>query len=962
MLSIHERAKDLFLAALDRPLAERARFIAESCGNDTALRAEVESLLEFHEDSAAGAVVPPAVGEPFKPGDVFAGRYRMVTRIGRGGMGDVWRTDDLVLETPVALKLIHSAGPEARRQILNEVRLARSISHPAVCRVFDVGETDGRVFFTMELVQGEDLATLLKRVGRLSSEKVLDIARQLCDGLAAAHAQGVLHRDLKPANVLIDDDGRVQITDFGIAVPRDNAAVPHAIVGTPAYMAPEQLVHGGVLTERTDLYALGLILYELVVGQRAFTQLTRNKLPTRPSSRVAGVNTQLERVILEALEPDPELRPAAAAQMAAELPVDDKTEWSKAWLLAAALVAVAALAGVGWSFVSLAGPRPLTEQDTIVLSDFTNTTGDPVFDGALKVALAVALEQSPFLRVFPDERIRETLRLMGRPPDTPLTRSVAREVAEREQLKALLTGSIAGLGRNFVVTLEAVGAANGEVMAREQIEATSKEDVLTSLGTAASRLREKLGESLASVQKFDVPLARATTSSLDALQAYSRALDNGRINPRLEAIPHLRRAIDLDGDFALAHALMATIYANTGQTSLAPEFARKAFDLRDRVSERERYFIAFRYYRDAVQDWSAALELSRTWTSTYPREAFAFNSLGASLARFGQFEQAVAPLREAIRLDAKLEPPYANLTVALMALGRFDEARIVLQDGNAQGISSSLFKRMSYRLAFYDGDVAMTNRMLEASIGVGQTNAAHGWQAHSDAFSGEVRRAHEQFRRGIQLAVQNGFGEVAGQLAVEDAEVHAMVGQCDIARNEVNGGLLLSRDNFAVERAGRTLAWCGAEAEAGAAIRDLQSRYGKATFTMGVAVPLTRAAIAYKKHESQTAIDLLAPLTAFDRAPIAEFWTEYVRGLSYLQLKDGKAAAAQFQSLIAHRGEYTNSPLYSLAHLGLARASALAGDVTAAKQAYLDFLRLWKNADDDLEPLISARQEYSQLP
>jgi eukaryotic-like serine/threonine-protein kinase len=961
MPSLHERAKDLFLAALDRPAAERPRFVAESCGEDTALRVEVESLLEFHEDNGGAAVAAAPVDEPFKAGAVFSGRYRMITRIGRGGMGDVWRADDLVLETPVALKLIHSASAEARQQILNEVRLARPISHPAVCRVFDVGETDGHVFFTMALVQGEDLSTLLKRVGRLSSEKVIDIARQLCDGLAAAHAEGVLHRDLKPANVLIDDDGRVQITDFGIAVPRDNAA-PHAIVGTPAYMAPEQLVQGGVLTERTDLYALALILYELVVGQRAFTQITRNKLPTRPSSRVAGVNTQLERVILEALEPDPQLRPASAAQMAAELPVDNKTEWSKPWLFAAALVVVAALAGVGWSFVSLAGPRPLTEQDTIVLSDFTNTTGDPVFDGALKVALAVALEQSPFLRVFPDERIRETLRLMGRPPDTPLTRSVAREVAEREQLKALLTGSIAGLGRNFVVTLEAVGAASGEVMAREQIEATSKEDVLTSLGTAASRLREKLGESLASVQKFDVPLARATTSSLDALQAYSRALDNGRINPRLEAIPHLRRAIDLDANFALAHALLATIYANTGQTSLAPEFARKAFDLRDRVSERERYFIAFRYYRDAVQDWNAALELSRTWTSTYPREAFAFNSLGASLARFGQFEQAVAPMREAMRLDAKLEPPYANLVGVLMALGRFDEARIVLREGRAQGIGPSPFRRMSYRLAFYDGDVATTNRMLEASIGVGQTNAAHGWQAHSDAFSGEVRRAHEQFRRGIQLAVQNGFTEVAGQLAVEDAEVHAMVGQCDIARNEINGGLLLSRDNFAVERASRTLAWCGAEAEAGAAIRDLESRYGEATFTMGVAVPLTRAAIAYRKHESQRAIDLLAPLTAFDRAPISEFWTEYVRGLSYLQLKDGKAAAAQFQSLIAHRGEYTNSPLYSLAHLGLARASALAGDVAAAKQAYLDFLRLWKNADDDLEPLISARLEYSQLP
>ncbi len=365
---------------------------------------------------------------------------------------------------------------------------------------------------------------------------------------------------------------------------------------------------------------------------------------------------RLEQVILQALRVDPTERPQSAAAMvesladtvapAAVRPATGSRTWSMIGGLVVLAIIVAAIAAV---FLRREVGGTLTSQDTIVLADFANTTGDPVFDGALKVALAVALEQSPFLKVFPDDRMRETLRLMGKPPDAPITRGVAREIAQREQFKALLAGSIAGLGRNFVLALEAVNADTGDVMAREQIEARSKEEVLTSLGAAAARLRNKLGESLASIQQFDAPLARATTSSLEALHAYSLALDNGSVNPRLEAIPHLRRAIELDPNFALAMALLATVYSNTGQTSLAPEYARKAFELRDRVSERERFFISYRYYRDAAQDWTQALDLSRSWTATYPREAFAFNSLGQSFLRFGQYRLGA---RAAARIDS----------------------------------------------------------------------------------------------------------------------------------------------------------------------------------------------------------------------------------------------------------------------------------------------------------------------
>ena len=379
-----------------------------------------------------------------------------------------------------------------------------------------------------------------------------------------------------------------------------------------------------------------------------------------------------------------------------------------------------------------------------MIADFENTTDEPVFDGALKVALAVALEQSPFLKVFPDDRARDTLRLMERSPDERITKTLARDIARREQLKALISGSIASLGRNYVIALEAVNAETGDVMAREQAEAASKEQVLTSLGAASARLREKLGESLASVQKFDAPLPRATTPSLDALHAYSLALFDGREVPRLESIPDLKRAIELDPTFAMAHAQLSAVYANTGQSALAPTYSRRAFELRDRVSERERFFISWRYYRDAVQAFDKALDLARSWTAAYPREAFAFNSLGIALIRLGQFDQSVEPFRQAIRLDPKFVPAYGNLAASLLALDRLTEARAVLQQAADNHLEFVGARRLSYLLAFVQGDSATMARELDASIGVGETNAAFGWQAHASAFEGRVLQAHER--------------------------------------------------------------------------------------------------------------------------------------------------------------------------------------------------------------------------
>jgi eukaryotic-like serine/threonine-protein kinase len=923
------------------------------------------ALTPPHEAARTPSASPEQTSSAFAPGFVLADRYRMVTCIGRGGMGEVWRADDLVLNTPIALKFVNSMDDAERQRILKEVRLARQITHPAVCRVFDVGEADGKIFYSMELIDGEDLATLLKHAGRLPTERVLEIGQQLSTGLAAAHAQGVLHLDLKPANVLVDDGGGIRITDFGIATARNDPSHSQ-IVGTPAYMAPEQLA-GGSVSEKTDIYSLGLILYELTVGQRPFKEGTRpSGLPRRPSSLVADVDHRLERVVMHALDPDPRARPHSASMIAAALEAPAMPEPRAArrfgpWLAAPALAAIVAVAAVVAARFLPRSAFPLTDRDTIILADFVNNTGEPVFDGTLKVALAVALEQSTFLKVFPDDSVRETLGLMQRSPDERVTRQLAREIARREQLKALVAGSIGKLGNNYVIALEAVNAGSGDVVAREQVEVAGAEQVLTALGGATSRLREKLGESLASIKSFDAPLPNATTASLEALHAYALALSDGRIVARLDAIPHLQRAIDLDPDFAMAHALLAAVYRNTGRSTEAAPESQRAFDLRDRVSERERYFISWRYYVDTAQAWDKALELSTSWTKTYPREAFAFNSLGLASASFGQHDRAVDAFREAMRLDPRFIPPYGNIAGSLTALNRFDDAKAALAEAARHGVDFISLQRQAYVLGFLRNDMAATARALKAAEATPEAVWSANWQARDALFAGRFRPAHEAFERSVQVASGQNFLEYAAQWTMEDAEGHAVAGQCDDALREVSAGLNLRRDNFTLERAGRTLALCGADRRASDVLDELARRFPAATLTTRLHRPVILAAMALSRGDAAKAASELDPVHPFEHAPAAEFWPSYLTGLAQLRLKDGRAAAEAFRNIVNHRGEAPTSPLYPLAHLGLARASTLTNNPDEARKNYERFLTIWKDADSDLPILKQARAEYAQL-
>ena len=913
-------------------------------------------------DSRTMTSSAPSEAPRFVSGDVFAGRYRMVSRLGVAAMGEVWRADDLVLGTSVALKIILAPSPETRGHILNEVKLARQITDPNVRRVFDVGEAGDDVFCTMELIDGEDLGTLLKRTGRLPPEKVSDIGRQILSGLAAAHAHGVLHRDVRPANILIDQYGAVCITDFAIGIPTDNQS-EQATGDALVYLAPEQLSPGRPLSERTDLYAVGVVLYELLVGEPPARSASRSTPLALPSQRIGEVDSRLENAIVEAMSSDPRLRPSSAAAMRAALgatpPVRVASRLSP-WIAGAAIATVIVVLAVVSSRL-LPRAAALTDRDTIVLADFANSTGDPVFDGTLKVALSVALEQSPFLKVYPDNAMRDTLRLMQRTPEAPVTRALARDIARREQLKALVVGSIASLGSHYVIGLEAVDAETGDVMAREQVEVPRKEEVLTALGTATSSFREKLGESLASVQRFDTPLPRATTPSLEALHAYALALDEGRVVPRVEAIPHLQRALELDPDFAMAHALLSGVYANTGRFTEAPRYAQRAFELRDRVSERERFFISWRYLVDAEQAWDKALDLAVSWTQTYPREAFAFNSLGLASGTLGQHERAVNAFRQALALDEKFVPPYGNLAGSLMALNRFDDVNGALKLARTNGIDTNGIQRITYLLNYVtnnragmDGAIAIARRTPDAA-------SATVWEARAATGSGRFRAAHDLYQRAVDEARGDDYHELAAQWTAEDAEATALSGACQDAGRESAMSLELSRDNFTLERVSRALALCGAAEEANALTQELTKRFSSATLTTNLQVPVTTAIVAARAGDPVRALRLLEPVAAYDHAPAAELWPSYLRGQAHLALKQPQEAAAQFAHIIEHRGEAPTSPLYSLSLLGSARAAARAGDLPTAMDHYQRFLDTWGGADANTSVLKEARQEYARI-
>ena len=960
------------------------------------------------------------------------GRYEIRSKIGEGGMGEVYLAEDILLHRKVAIKFL-SADVAQNRQRLGrfeqEAFTASALNHPNILTVFEMGDADSVRFIATEYVDGETLRQRLKQ-SRLTVREALDIAIQIASALAAAHKAGIIHRDIKPENIMVrHDDSIVKVLDFGLAKANEKLSAqlagdeleantramvntsPGMVMGTAGYMSPEQ-ARGLAVDERTDIWSLGVVLYEMIAGRLPFEGQTPSdviamilhKEPPALTLLSDEATERLDEIVAKALAKDredryqvakdllidlrrlkqhldfesevertlaPEFRstseaPASAQTASAQVQTASSAEYivteikrhKRGLAISAGAVLILFLAIAGYLLYARRSPA-LTDKDTILLADFVNTTGDAVFDGTLRQALAVQLGQSPFLNIFPDQGVRETLRYMGRSPDERVTRDIGREICERQGIKAMLIGSIANLGTHYVLTVEGLNPRTGEAIVREQAEAESKEQVLKSLGQVASKLRERLGESLASVQKFDAPVEQATTSSLEALKAYSLGLEQHTSGRYVEAIPLYKRATELDRNFAIAYARLAAVYFNTRQLDLASQATQKAFELRDRASEREKFYITDNYYAVVTMEVEKDIETMELWKQTYPRDYVAYNQLALRYIFAGQFEKTVANASEAVRLNPNSAPAYSNLGGGFIRLDRYDEAKEVFQQAFARKLDSQSLREGLYNVAFIKGDAAGMKQQIDWAAGKPEEYLAWDWQTRSAEFNGQTRKASELSARAIELARTRGSNEIAARFQADHAMALALFGDCENAKVEVAKSLTSVRTRSVMLAGVRALAFCGESGSLQATIDELSKRWPNDTLFNTIWLPVIRAQLELRRGNSAPAVQLLEATRRYE--PVGLFTPQYFRGQAYLGQNKGQEAAAEFQTILDHRGWAPLSPFYPLAHLGLARSAILQSDIAKARKSYQDFFALWKDADADNPILIKARNEYDQL-